>query len=127
MEFQDGARLSLDCSLVLRQGPLGSTALSVIPGIRQTFPARMLQVNETKWRSQGRLECPGGSTVQGWAIHEGWIGRNDGSKDPLRRPVRRPAARLFDLVGRERAGKCLAARLLQPGAWFLRLPRAASP
>ena len=70
MEFQDGARLSLDCSLVLRQGPLGSTALSVIPGIRQTFPARMLQVNETKWRSQGRLECPGGSTVQGWAIHE---------------------------------------------------------
>ncbi|MGO9094217.1 MAG: hypothetical protein ACLQGV_03255 [Bryobacteraceae bacterium] len=70
IEFHDGARLILDRSLVLRQGPLGSTALSVIPGIRETFPAHMLQVNETKWRSQGRLERPGGSTVEGWAIHE---------------------------------------------------------
>jgi hypothetical protein len=68
--FRDGTRLTMDRDLVLRSGALGSTALSVIPGVRDTFPARLLQVNERKWRSRGRLEGPGIPTTEGWAIHE---------------------------------------------------------
>ena len=70
IEFLDGARLALDRSLVLRAGPLGATALSVIPGVRDTFPARLLTVSECKWRSRATFEGPGKSTVEGWAIHE---------------------------------------------------------
>ena len=70
IEFNDGARLMMDRSLVLRQGPLGVTALSAIPGVRDTFPARLLQVNECKWRSRGRFECPRASPVEAWVIHE---------------------------------------------------------
>ena len=70
IQFQDGARLTMDRSLVLREGPLGATALSAIPGVRDTFPARLLKVNESKWRSRARLERLGAPTVEGWAIHE---------------------------------------------------------
>ena len=70
IRFNDGSRLSMDRSLTLRSGPLGTTALSSIPGVSNTFPARLLQVNECKWRSRARLECPGRSPVEGWAIHE---------------------------------------------------------
>lgn len=56
--------------LTLRDGPIGSTALAAIPGIRNTFPARLLQIRETKWRSSARLELADGSYVEGWAIHE---------------------------------------------------------
>jgi hypothetical protein len=70
IEFQDGSLLTMDRSLVLREGALGSTALSVIPGIRKTFPARLLQMNECKWRSRSRLQAPGRPAVEGWAIHE---------------------------------------------------------
>ena len=70
IEFRDGARLILDRSLVLREGPLGATALSVIPGVWDTFPARLLKVNECKWRSLGRFERPGIPPVEGWVIHE---------------------------------------------------------
>ncbi len=68
--LEDGARLSMDRSLVLRVGPLGTTALSSIPGVGRTFPARLLQVHESKWRSRARLEHPGRPPVDGWAIHE---------------------------------------------------------
>jgi hypothetical protein len=72
--FGDGSRLTMDRSLVLRDGPLGTTALAVIPGIRDTFPARLLDINECKWRSRACLERPGSPDVEGWAIHErvGW-------------------------------------------------------
>jgi len=70
IKFDDGTRLIMDRSLVLRDGPLGSAALSAIPGIRKTFPARLLNVNECKWRSRACLRRPGASTVEGWAIHE---------------------------------------------------------
>jgi len=70
IEFCGGARLILDRALVLRQGPLGSTALSVIPGVRDTFPGSLLKVDECKWRSRGRFERPGIPAVEGWAIHE---------------------------------------------------------
>jgi len=70
IEFCDGARLVMDRSLVLREGPLGATALSAIPGVRDTFPARLLRINECKWRSRERLGRPGAATVEAWAIHE---------------------------------------------------------
>lgn len=70
IELANGARLTMDRSLVLRDGPLGTTALGHIPGIRQTFPVRLLQVRECKWRSLGRLEWPGEPATQGWIIHE---------------------------------------------------------
>ncbi len=68
--FDDGSRLLMDQSLILRKGPLGTTALSSIPGVNKTFPARLLQVNECKWRSRARFESPGRSPVEGWALHE---------------------------------------------------------
>ena len=70
IEFDNGAILIMDRSLVIRDGPLGTTALSVIPGVKKTFPARLLQVNECKWRSRARLEQTGKPAVEGWAIHE---------------------------------------------------------
>lgn len=71
IESDDGARLTMNRSLVLREGPLGATALSGIPGVRDSFPARLLNVSERKWRSRARFERPGTLTVEGWAIHEG--------------------------------------------------------
>jgi len=70
IEFRDGSRLLMDRSLVLREGPLGATALSVIPGVRNTFPVRLLRINECKWRSRAQFERPGTATVEAWAIHE---------------------------------------------------------
>ena len=70
IEFRDGARLTMDRSLVLREGPLGKTVLSNLPGVRDTFPARLLRVSECKWRSRARLLRPGASPVEAWAIHE---------------------------------------------------------
>jgi hypothetical protein len=70
IKFVDGALLSMDRSLVIRDGPLGTAALAAIPGVRKTFPARLLQVNESKWRSRARLQLPNGSAVDGWVIHE---------------------------------------------------------
>ena len=69
VEFEDGSRLVMGPPLILRQGPLGSTALSAIPGLRSA-PVRLLQVNECKWRSPARLEQPGRPAVEGWVIHE---------------------------------------------------------
>lgn len=70
IKLDNGALLSMDRSLVIREGPLGTTALSGIPGVRKTFPARLLQVNECKWRSRASCKRPDGSVVEGWAIHE---------------------------------------------------------
>lgn len=70
IEFQDGSVLTMDRSAVIRNGPLGHTVLSAIPGIRKTLPARVLQVQECKWRSRARLERVGEPIVEGWAVHE---------------------------------------------------------
>lgn len=70
IELANGARLTMDRSLVLRDGPIGSTALSHIPGLCKTFPARLLRVRECKWRSLGHFEGPGEFATQGWVIHE---------------------------------------------------------
>ena len=68
--FDDGSRLVLDRSLVIREGPLGSTALSGIPGIRALAAGRLFRATESKWRSRARLEREGAPPVEGWAIHE---------------------------------------------------------
>ncbi|MGD0667955.1 MAG: hypothetical protein ABSB23_10350 [Bryobacteraceae bacterium] len=68
--FDDGTRLVLDRSLVIREGPLGLTALSGIPGIRALAAGRLLRATESKWRSRARLEREGAPPVEGWAIHE---------------------------------------------------------
>ena len=70
LEADDGTRLLMDRSLVLRDGPLGTTALSAVSGIRRMFPARLLQMAECRWRSRSRLERKGKTPVEGWAIHE---------------------------------------------------------
>lgn len=62
--------LQFSDSLVLREGPLISTALSGIPGIRDLFPAKILNTYECKWRSKGTLIKPNRKTSQGWIIHE---------------------------------------------------------
>lgn len=70
IEFQDGSVLSMDQSVVIRDGPLGNTVLSAIPGIGKTLPTRVLGIQECKWRSRARLEGVGAPIVEGWAVHE---------------------------------------------------------
>src|SRR5436309_3041026 len=70
IHFDNEALLTMDHSLVIRDGPLRTTALSGIPGVNKTFPARILQVNECKWRSRAPLQSPNGTAVEGWVIHE---------------------------------------------------------
>lgn len=70
LEANDQTCLSMRRSLVLRDGPLGMTALSVVPGIRKMFPKQLIEMVECKWRSWARLERKDKSPVEGWAIHE---------------------------------------------------------
>ena len=68
----DGGRteLTLTDKTELRQGTLGSVALSAIPGIAALVPARILNTHECKWRSRGVLSTHGSPCSSGWAIHE---------------------------------------------------------
>jgi hypothetical protein len=68
--FTDGSRITLDCSLVLREGPLGKTALAGIPAIGRILPRRLLGMTECKWRSRALLTQPGREPISAWAIHE---------------------------------------------------------
>ena len=70
IEGSDGVRLSMDRSLVLRDGLLGKTALSRMPVIGKMFPSRLTEMAESKWRSRARMERSGRTDVEGWAIHE---------------------------------------------------------
>jgi hypothetical protein len=66
---QDKVILALDEDLVLRQGPLIKTALSMIPGIQKLIPFRSLHAYECKWRSRGILTHDEHVSA-GWTIHE---------------------------------------------------------
>jgi hypothetical protein len=69
--LQDGdAVLTLDAGTVLRDGALGSTALSILPNARRLFPASILGVHERKWLSRAVLRRPGLPDSVGMAIHE---------------------------------------------------------
>lgn len=63
-------RISFDRAHVVRQGSLGSTVFAAIPGIRRIAPARMLRVEECKWKSRARMQSPGAPDEEGWCIHE---------------------------------------------------------
>jgi hypothetical protein len=69
--FMDGETvLSLDKGTVLREGTLGTTVLSVLPGVNRLFPARILGIHESKWLSRAVLRIPGRPDSVGMAIHE---------------------------------------------------------
>jgi hypothetical protein len=57
--------MTFDNTVTIRDGPLGSTVLSAIPGLDRIAPLRMFAVRERKWRSRARL-----MDDSGWAIHE---------------------------------------------------------
>jgi hypothetical protein len=67
---QNVAVLSLDTGTVLRDGLLGSTALSVIPHLDRLFPDSILNMRECKWLSGAVLRRPGHPDSVGIAIHE---------------------------------------------------------
>jgi hypothetical protein len=62
--------LSLDTGTILRDGLLGSTALSVIPHLDRLFPDSILNMRECKWLSRAVLRRPGHPDSIGMAIHE---------------------------------------------------------
>jgi hypothetical protein len=64
------AVLSLDKGTVLRQGALGTTVLSILPGFKRLFPANILGIHECKWLSRAVLRQPGHADSFGMAIHE---------------------------------------------------------
>jgi hypothetical protein len=64
------AVLTLDRSVVLRDGVLGATALSVIPNLERLFPDSILNMRECKWLSNAVLRRPGQPDAVGMAIHE---------------------------------------------------------
>lgn len=62
--------IELDRSRVIREGPIGSTALARIPGLRSVAPASLLDSREHKWLSRAAF-CGGSRDgASGWAIHE---------------------------------------------------------
>jgi hypothetical protein len=67
---EEGITLEFEDTCVLREGALVSTALSVIPGVSQFLPARMLQTYECKWKSRGVLRKAESTLGTGWTIHE---------------------------------------------------------
>ncbi|HET9405690.1 MAG TPA: hypothetical protein VFO39_00485 [Candidatus Sulfotelmatobacter sp.] len=67
---ENAAVLSLDRGTILRDGLLGSTALSVIPHLNRLFPDSILNMRECKWLSRAMLRQPGHPDSIGMAIHE---------------------------------------------------------
>ena len=62
-----GVRLRIDPGMVLREGRLGDTVLSLVPEASSVFPGRVLGLHECKWQSLGH-HLPSGE--RGWVIHE---------------------------------------------------------
>ena len=69
LKDQEGV-LRLDAAFVLRDGLLGSTALSVVPHLDRVFPDSVLNMRECKWLSRAVLQRPGYPDSIGMAIHE---------------------------------------------------------
>lgn len=64
------ALLTFSDKVVLRKGPLISTALSNFPGIESILPNSILNTYECKWRSNGVLKKNNNEVSKGWVIHE---------------------------------------------------------
>ncbi len=63
-------RLSLASHAVLRSGPIVSTTLSRIPGLKSILPTDVLSLHECKWLSRADLRSGTTAPSSGWAIHE---------------------------------------------------------
>ena len=70
LTLADGGFLTLDRRDVLREGAIGNTVLSAVPQLAKAVPARILGLDEIKWRSRGVLTRADGRESTGWAIHE---------------------------------------------------------
>jgi hypothetical protein len=64
------ATLHLEQKQVIRDGKLGTTALSVVPRLNHLFPDSVLNTHECKWLSTAVLRRPGRPDSTGMAIHE---------------------------------------------------------
>lgn len=62
--------LTFSSKLVLRKGPLISTAFSNFPSLIGIFPNKILNTYECKWRSRGILKKENKKISEGWVIHE---------------------------------------------------------
>lgn len=65
-----GHRLQLETGIVLRTGRLADTVFAGAGPLRWLLPARVRNLQETKWCSRGVLTDAGGRRHEGWAIHE---------------------------------------------------------
>ncbi len=66
-------RIELGGSRVIREGPIGSTALAGVlaaPGVRSVVPGSILEMRESKWVSRATVAAGSGDAHGGWAIHE---------------------------------------------------------
>ncbi|HTY12017.1 MAG TPA: hypothetical protein VMF88_13225 [Bacteroidota bacterium] len=70
IEGAKNLRLSLKRTAVLRDGPIISDTLAMIPGAKKIFPHSILQLYESKWLSRGEMVFDNSSCGSGWAIHE---------------------------------------------------------
>ena len=61
--------LRLGPSAIIRSGAIINTALKKIPGIDLVIPKNILQTDECKWLSHGKLSM-GDRSLNGFAIHE---------------------------------------------------------
>lgn len=68
VSFGTSGLLTFNEGSVLREGKLGAVALAALSTIKKLLPVRILDVDETKWRSRARLKHP--DPHEGWAIHE---------------------------------------------------------
>ena len=66
----EGWELHFTETLTLRDGALLSTVFDKIPLIKQSFPMKMLNARESKWRSRAELRIDSAPPVSGWSIHE---------------------------------------------------------
>jgi hypothetical protein len=66
----DEARVTIEDGALLRDGPLGSSALGAIAELHPILPGKLLGIVERKIVAPATLEQPFASAVRGWAISE---------------------------------------------------------
>ena len=65
-----GYNLAFENTRVLRSGKLADSVFARWPPVKSALPQRILDMQETKWRSAGVLSGADGNTTRGWVIHE---------------------------------------------------------
>jgi hypothetical protein len=69
LQIDDHGRLEFFESVVLREGPVISTAFARMKWLHRFFPPNVLNTFECKWRSRAAFRA-NTETCTGWAIHE---------------------------------------------------------